>query len=199
MGGKPKIVIFGASQGGRNLRALVERCGYEVSGYCDDFYEYSTFDSLATIHPGNLPKDTWMATEIDNMDRREELLKEFKMLTLISPTAVIPPWNFTIGRGCIIKDGVTIGPGTTIGDGVIIDEGVTISHDTHIGPFCHIAPGAVFGSNVVVHDKVLVGIGVNIMSGVTVGEESTISCGITLFKDVPPKKFVKWFGKIYTV
>lgn len=64
----------------------------------------------------------------------------------VHPTAIVD-LGAQLGDGVILGPYSIIGPGVTIGDGTIIGSHVLVERDTTIGKQCHIAQGAVIGTD----------------------------------------------------
>jgi len=95
---------------------------------------------------------------------KEAVLRKFKLINLISPTAILPSninlgINIFIGNSCTIKedcsisDGVfissacTLGASATIGKFSFIGRDVRIDSDVNIGSHVHIGKGAYISAN----------------------------------------------------
>jgi sugar O-acyltransferase (sialic acid O-acetyltransferase NeuD family) len=111
--------------------------------------------------------------------------------TIIHPRAVISP-SATIGAGSFVAAGAVVGPDGSCGIGTILNHASIIDHDCRVGDFCHIAPGATLGGEVVIENHVLVGASAVVLPGLKVGRGATIGAGAVVTQNVPPGQV--WVG-----
>lgn len=130
---------------------------------------------------------------------RKKLEKNgYALATLISPTLHLPS-STKLGRGIVIKSGVSIGSDVIIGDNVSILANSNIGHDTILGDNCQIAPLVSISGNCVIGKDTYIGTQAAIMEKTLVGNGVIISMGACVFNDIPdglivmgnPARFVK--------
>ncbi len=114
------------------------------------------------------------------------LLKKsnFKILTLIHPTAIIAQ-SAVIDEGTVVSAGVVIDPNCEVGRYAIINNGAIISHDSTIEDGTHICPGVRIGGNVHIGRCSWVGIGSCVIDRVHIRGGSYIGAGSVVTKDIP--------------
>ena len=153
------------------------------------------YEIIAT--DGDLPDlakeyDCFLITlgQIKSPDRRIELFETLKGLgvnlpSIISPLAYVSR-HAQIEEGTIVMHHALINAGAQIGRNCIINSKVLIEHDAVIGDHCHIATGAVINGGTKVGSGTFFGSNTVSKEYVEIGENTVISCGTKIIKDLPP-------------
>lgn len=174
---------------------------------------YIVSNSDVHVHMHEMANRAREITVQMNSDYRtpEELRKLFSELigqTVDEGFGIFPPFNADYGQnikigknvfinsGCCFQDqgGIEIGDHVLIGQQVVI---ATIDHD--LDPSKR---GNMFPAPVKIGNRVWIGAHATILSGVTVGDNSVVSAGAVVTKDVPenvvvagvPAKIIKRIG-----
>lgn len=109
------------------------------------------------------------------------------------------PIKFSVGNGCMINYGVTIGPYTKIGNFVTINRNSSIGHHNDIDEFVTISPGVNIAGHCKIGENTLIGIGSTIINNITIGKNVIIGAGSVVTRDIPdncvyygvPAKFIR--------
>jgi sugar O-acyltransferase (sialic acid O-acetyltransferase NeuD family) len=110
------------------------------------------------------------------------------------------PTKYTIGKGCTINFGVTIGPFVQLGNFVTINRNSSIGHHNIIGDFVTISPGVNIAGNCIIGENTLICIGATIINNINIGKNVIIGAGSVVTKDISdnmvcygvPAKFIKY-------
>ncbi len=182
-----KIYIYGASGHGLVVAEIAKACGYEEILFIDDGdNEHPIFEMIKT------DTDIPVALGVGQNHIREKifdrLLKnDFKIVTLIHPSAIISP-SAAIGIGTVVMPNVVVNAQSAIGKGVILNTASVIEHENIIEDFVHISPNAALAGNVTVGEKTHIGIGTQVIQGITIGENCIIGAGSTMIKNIGNNK-----------
>ena len=112
------------------------------------------------------------------------------LLTIIAPSAMVSP-TVSIGHGCLVQRGVSIGRNGRVGLACKFNSGAQIHHDSVIGNYCTIAPGARLLGNVSVGQETFIGSEAVILPHVKIGSGTVIGAGAVVTSDVPDRVTVK--------
>lgn len=182
-----KVVIFGCSSYTKSIISLCKKIGgiellaicvdddylnlfpkhfngIEIIGFNEALYKYS--DAFYVIAIGYKKMRNRKRIYLKLIENNLELI------TLISPNAYVS--TKSIGRGCIIFDGVVIENDSVIHDNVTIWSNVTICHDVNIDEHCFIAAGTTIGGFTKVGELSFVGFNSTLIDEVKVGNECLI-------------------------
>lgn len=107
-----------------------------------------------------------------------------KLVSSISPKAIIGGFQNSLGTGVNIMSGTVITNDVSIGEGVLINLNCTIGHDVTLDNYCELSPGVHISGNVRLSKHVTIGTGAVILPGVTIGKNSIIGAGSVVNKDV---------------
>ncbi|MFA5264720.1 MAG: NeuD/PglB/VioB family sugar acetyltransferase [Opitutaceae bacterium] len=91
----------------------------------------------------------------------------------------------TIGRGCILCNGVFVSSRASLGQHVIVNAKAVVGHDVVVGDFSTIQPAAVLLGGVQIGRGVEVGAGAIIHPRIKVGDGAKIGLGSVVIRDVP--------------
>ena len=140
-------------------------------------------DAPMVILGSGFPRARWnMLCSVQSM--------QFRVLSLVHPSAVVDRDEVVIGDGVAICAGVVATCNVVIGDGALININSTLGHDSRVGRCAVLNPGAFVSGSVEIGDGVLVGSGAVLLQGIRVGEGATIGAGAVVTRDVPPGETV---------
>ena len=118
--------------------------------------------------------------------------KKLEFFTLIHPSAYVAS-TATIGQGVLIAPFSFVGPFTNIGDNIVLNTYASAGHDCIIGCSSVLSPYAALNGSAKVGKATwelglsaddLLGSGSIVLPSVTVGENSKVSAGCVLSRDV---------------
>jgi sugar O-acyltransferase (sialic acid O-acetyltransferase NeuD family) len=190
------LVLYGASDLGRDALSVVHALGVVLRGFVDDREELHGREILGVPVLGGRP---WLRSQTatgaqvvvtigDPATRRrvaESLAAEgVAFATLVHPGAARTPW-VEIGEGSLVMAGVTFTVEVVIGRHVVVNPGCTLAHDVRVGDFGYLSPGVNLAGKVVLEDGVNAGTGAVVLPGRRVGEGSVIGAGAVITRDVP--------------
>jgi len=107
-----------------------------------------------------------------------------RFYTAIHPT--VDTAYAQVGEGCIVQEGVILGPEARIGAHSLIGFGVIVAHESEVGECCFLAPGVCINGRIKIKRGAFIGAGAIILPNVTVGEWSLVGAGSVVTNDVPP-------------
>ena len=113
--------------------------------------------------------------------------KQYKLGTLIHPTAYISKWS-KIEAGSIICPFSTIGFKARIGANVIINTYSAIGHHSKVDQSTIICPHATIAGNADIHSCCFIGSNAVVLPGKSVGAKASVSAGSVVYKNVKPNK-----------
>lgn len=96
-----------------------------------------------------------------------------------------------IGNGSIVMHHALINANVNIGNNCIINNKALIEHDTKISDNCHISTGAVLNGSVIIEKNTFIGSNSTIMQGIKIGQDSIVSAGCFVYKDLPDGTILK--------
>jgi sugar O-acyltransferase (sialic acid O-acetyltransferase NeuD family) len=105
--------------------------------------------------------------------------------SLISPKAVIAPYDVTIGKSVSFMTGAVVEVSCTIGNGVLLNVNCAITHDSSIGDYTEIMPGVHLSGGVKIGNFCRIGTGSVVLPGVTIGNNVIIGAGAVVTKNIP--------------
>jgi sugar O-acyltransferase (sialic acid O-acetyltransferase NeuD family) len=101
---------------------------------------------------------------------------------LVDPSAVIDPG--LVDPTSMIFANATVDALAEIGKGSVLRSGVTVGHHTRIGPCSYVAPGASIAGRVSVGARTFIGVGAVVRDGVSIGDGCIIGAGCVVLSDV---------------
>ena len=194
-----EIVIVGSTAPDVvKLISAINRHGSEkfvVKGFLDDDVARHgmSFFGLPVLGSTQLLEHEYAGMSVINnvarsMSSRDAVVQKLRKLGVTSFPSLIHPWVDTsyahIGNGCIIQEGVTLGPGCVIGDHCIIYAHATIGHESLLADTIFVANNAVVGARSSVGRGVFIGLNAVIFPAQAVGSWSTIGAGSVALKSV---------------
>ena len=107
------------------------------------------------------------------------LVKQFNQFATGADLA----WQATVGSGLVLPHpvGVVVGPYCTVGSGCLLQQGVTLGGNGN--------PGEGAQSSPTLEDAVIVGAGAKVLGSLTVGVESRIGANAVVTRSIPPRTF----------
>lgn len=209
--------IYGCGGAGREtLDIAKEQDRWKKIVFIDDAYDVDIFNGVQRM-PFCVFCDRYSTNEaeiiitIGEPRVKSNLYKRvseagFCLTNIIHKFSWISPYAI-LGRGLIIKNGVTINAGAVVGDNVAINEGTCISHDVVLGESCQIAGMTAINGNCKIGDTVYVATNVSIKEGITIGRNSVIGMGAVVSKNIPenvvavgtPARIIKKIDNSYRV
>jgi sugar O-acyltransferase (sialic acid O-acetyltransferase NeuD family) len=208
--GTRRAVIIGAGGHAACLIDALEQSGYDIVGCTDDSLPrghlvhrgvtvIGTGEDLLTYRiQGVQHAFIGVGGAQSNIVRRKlfERASElgFSLPPVIHPRAIVAGGT-TLGAGCHVLAGSSIGPRCQVGSNVIINQGSTVCHDSVIGDHAHITPGAILAGGVSVGAMSVVGMGATVLLGVKIGENCLIHNGAHIGSDVARGTIVDSAGR----
>jgi len=98
------------------------------------------------------------------------------LVSVLHPFASVSQFS-QLGAGSFVAAGAVVAAGAHIGLACIVNHGAVVDHEAQLGAFCHVAPLASLGGEVVLGQRVMVGAGANILPGVRVTDDVVIGAG----------------------
>lgn len=98
------------------------------------------------------------------------------LVSVLHPFACVSQFS-QIGAGSFVAAGAVLAAGAHIGRACIVNHGAVVDHDVRLGAYCHVAPLASLGGEVVLGQRVMVGAGANVLPGVLVTDDVKIGAG----------------------
>lgn len=194
------LLIIGAGGFGREIYNMARHCrGYgedwDIKGYLDDtpdplvgFKGYPPVIGKITEY---IPQEDDVFTcAIGSVQGKRKCVESIlarggEFINLIHNSAIVN-LNATLGRGCVVLRGVSIGCDSHIGDYVSIQAECMLGHDSTIGSWCHLHPRAFMGGWSKLQEEVYVGYGAFIHPRKNVGNGATVAAGAYVFRNVKP-------------
>ena len=155
-----------------------EQFGYKVIGSDSDLPAIRKSIEHAVITVG----------QILNPEIRVNLFEKaeaagFVLPTIISKSAQISS-HTTIGKGCMIMNGVIINSGAQIGQNCIINTRALIEHDVVVGDHSHVSTGVIVNGATRIGSKTFIGSGSIIRNGLIIGDNCLVGMGAVVVKDL---------------
>ena len=107
-----------------------------------------------------------------------------KLVSVISPLAVIGHYGTVIAPGAIIMAGTVISNDVNIGMGCLINPNCTISHDTVIGDFVEISPGVQITGHCRIGDYCNIGTNATLLPKIKLANNVIVGAGAVVTKNV---------------
>jgi len=200
------LFIVGAGGFGREAIWTVERINslsqqpqWRIIGYADDnpkwkngdnFEGYPILGTVADASRDNPGASVFIA--VSNNAKRADLYKRLRghdFPAIIDPKAQISPTT-DFQEGVFVAAGAVIQVGSELGKFVIVGANSIVGHDAVLGDFINMGPGTAIASGVKVGDSVSFFANSSTMPWISIGEGSTIGCGVGVKSDLPPNSQV---------
>lgn len=193
-----KVIIFGNKSTAREAYFFLKYYSdCEIVGFAIDreYYESDTlfqlpvipFDIVETTFPPEKHKMFIAVGYVQNNKIREERYLQskkmgYKLINLISPTAIIHP-ETTVGDNCFIGHYTVISPDAKIGNDVIIGGSCMIGHDVIIGDHCFFSHGVSVAGSVSIGSCSYLAISSIVRNKVSIGKECVIGAGAIILEN----------------
>ncbi len=193
-----KLAVYGAGGSGREVCDLFyecpsERCRWNEIVLIDDFTDKTeiyghpaySFESVVELYS---PEELQVVIAIGEPKYRRDLREKieahhFKLGKVIHSNAKISPSSI-IGDGVILQDGVIVSSDAIIGDNVYINHRTLIGHDVEISKDSQISANVVISGGTKIGECAFVGGAVCVRDHVIVGNDSIISMGSVVLRNV---------------
>ncbi len=196
------IVLYGSGGMALEVVQLIEDINeieptWNILGYIDDFRgnqgeNNPVVSGYRILGTNDIIKDidesVYWVIAISNPKAKREIYDSLagynlKYAALIHPTAKISK-NVTIGEGTIVSYGCIVSVNVVLESHVYLNMRTVIGHDTVIKSFSTCLIDCVVAGNVLINEGVLLGSNCVIKEKKTVGKNSKISMGSSVFFDV---------------
>ncbi len=144
------------------------------------------FDDLLKAYS---PDDLELIVGVGEPSVREKMFdkavkNDMRIASVIHPGVYIDE-SVRLGRGVVISEGVTITCDVKIGDNSYIQPHAVIGHDIVIGKHSIIGSNSQIGGANIIGDRVFMGFLSGTRDHITIGNDTIISAGAVVFKDLP--------------
>jgi len=183
-----KILVYGSRDFGQVIKALVKNCGYEFSGFIDDF---NTGDEIVgkflevcdTFSSENY--EIVIAIGYNNLKERWKIYRKvsgagYRIPHLIHPKAYVSE-SCKVGEGVIIMTGAIVDINVKLAELVVLWPGVVVNHDSEINANTFLSPNSTICGFVTIGENCFLGAGAVVVDHMRVPEDSFIKAG-RLFK-----------------
>jgi sugar O-acyltransferase (sialic acid O-acetyltransferase NeuD family) len=208
LSGKLKELIF---IGGSNAVAEIINIIDAINGVCPTYEVLGALDDNEALHGSTIegvkvlgPVSRWEewsdAKFIFAIGSSKTRLKRLDILaqtdipkdrfeTLINPLSNVYK-SATIGVGCIVHFGVTIGPSAKLSDFVIVAMGVNVGPNASLRQGALITSGVFIGSGTRVGPCAYIGASSSLAENITIGAGAMVGLGSVVYRSVPNGQLV---------
>ena len=155
-----------------------EQFGYKVIGSDSDLPAIRKSIEHAVITVGQILNPEIRVNLFEKVDAAG-----FVLPTIISKSAQISS-HATIGKGCMIMNGVIINSGAKIGQNCIINTRALIEHDVVVGDHSHVSTGVIVNGNTRIGSKTFIGSGSIIRNRLVIGDNCLVGMGTVVVKNL---------------
>ncbi|MDB9872192.1 acetyltransferase [Alphaproteobacteria bacterium] len=186
-----RLAILGASGHGKVVAETAELSGWEFIDFFDDVYpritEIGKWSVIGTSWDLLSRKSEYCSAHVaigNNAIREEKtnLLYDFKLASIIHPSALISP-SVKLGPGICVLGGSVINAYSSIGKGVVINTGASVDHDCYLHNFVHISPGVNLAGEVIIGERSWIGIGSCVIQCLSIGKDVVVGAGSVVIND----------------
>ncbi|MFO1061802.1 MAG: DapH/DapD/GlmU-related protein [Dongiaceae bacterium] len=110
--------------------------------------------------------------------------------TLVDPS-VPAPRRITLGPGCYVNAGCSLGGASELGRFVFVNRGASLGHHARLADFASIGPGAVLAGEVALGRGAVIGAGAVVCPGVAIGDNAVVAAGAVVTHDVAAGTLVR--------
>lgn len=155
-----------------------EQFGYKVIGSDSDLPAIRKSIEHAVITVGQILNPEIRLNLFEKVDAAG-----FVLPTIISKSAQISS-HATIGKGCMIMNGVIINSGAQIGQNCIINTRALIEHDVVVGDHSHVSTSVIVNGDTRIGSKTFIGSGSIIRNGLVIGDNCLVGMGTVVVKNL---------------
>ena len=155
-----------------------EQFGYKVIGSDSDLPAIRKSIEHAVITVGQILNPEIRVNLFETADAAG-----FVLSTIISKSAQISS-RTTIGKGCMIMNGVIINSGAQIGQNCIINTRALVEHDVIVGDHSHVSTGVIVNGDTRIGSKTFIGSGSIIRNGLVIGDNCLVGMGTVVVKNL---------------
>jgi sugar O-acyltransferase (sialic acid O-acetyltransferase NeuD family) len=194
------VAIVGAGALGRLAVNILQLNKQKIHGFFDDNLKTGTIiDGIEVRGPlAQLSKDKGkfdLVIGVGDVKIRKRIFEDlsaqgFNFATVIHPSACVAATS-VVGQGCLIKDNAVVEINAQIGVNSIIGNCSIICHDTQVGSHCRVSPGVVVAGFSRIGDECYLAPNVSVDRKITIGRQSIIASGCTIWKNIPESSLVK--------
>jgi sugar O-acyltransferase (sialic acid O-acetyltransferase NeuD family) len=204
MATKKTVVVGSTAPDVIKLIAAINRAGTDtiaVEGYVDDnpsrngtvFMGYPVLGGSAEL-AGKL-RDCWVVNNVArDMPTRHRVLRKLDALGVTKHLSLIHPsvdTNYAkIGSGCILQEGVVLGPLCDIGDHSLLYANAVVGHETILGEVVFVGNNAIIGARGQVGKGAFIGLNSVILPSLRIGAWTFIGAGSIVLADVEDESSV---------
>ncbi len=199
MGGRPGVVIWGASGHAMVVADIIRLCGeYEIAGFLDDYNPDRRGEAFcgSTVLGGREALDELREQGIRHViggfghckgrlaaaDYARS--RGFELAKAIHPSAAVAP-GVSVGGGTVVAAGAVICTACEIGDNVIVNTCASVDHEGVVEDGVHICPGTHLAGGVRVGRGAWIGVGATVSDHLSIGAGSLIGAGAVVVRDLP--------------
>lgn len=133
---------------------------------------------------------------IGNPKLRYQLKTKFqamggKLVSAISPLALMSSYDITIGNGCTILMNAVFSNSVIIGEGCLIYYNAIITHDCDIGKYVEISPNVTLLGGCKIGSFSQIGANATVLPGIAIGKNVIIGAGSVVTKNIPDNSLAK--------
>ncbi len=193
-----KLLIYGAGGLGREYCDIATRINkienkWDEIAFIDDnktentYYNHPvyTYDELSPFDKSQVE----FVIGVGNPATRELLFNKMKEggftgAVLLDPQASISP-SATFKEGAVVSAFVLISSLSTLCENSLVLPGAVIGHDVTVGKHSFVCCNCSIGGNVKIGERVFFAENVPCKEGLTIGDDSVMSLGAVILRDVP--------------
>lgn len=205
---KKQIIVVGGGGHAKQIIGTLKRLPqYEIIGFLDDnetiknIWGVPNIGKILPVSPSLKTKTLALGLgHVGKFNFRKNIISDYTRAgyvfeKIVSPNAIIVPYDVEIGDGAYIGDAAILEPGVKIGKFAIINNCACINHESTVGENTHIAPGVMISGMVQIGNNVTVGTNSSIMQGVKIDDECIIGMNSNVVKNLNKGEVLSIFNK----
>lgn len=191
-----KLAVYCAGGFGREIYDIAYRINqaekrWDEIVFIDNYKVESPYDDVAIFTMKELPytpQEVEIVVANGEPFEREVIFnelseKKYEITTLVDPLANVSTFA-TLGKGSIVIGYTMINAGVSIGNNVVIQSHCVIGHDIWIDDHTVLSSGFMPSGNIKIGKRVFVGLNTCTIDGVQIGDDSIVSLGSVIYKNV---------------